>query len=106
MTTQADPPPSLLSFEAPLLASGPAAVAQAAAVGARRLALKGAEAGLEDIINSMLPPRCVVLLRVGGGPLMAVPLRAAVEGSRRASVGCRSRWRSQPAAACRRRRSS
>lgn len=62
MTAQPDPPPSLLSYEAPLLASGPAAVAQAAAAGARRLALKGADAGLEDILNSMLPPRYVIML--------------------------------------------
>jgi hypothetical protein len=54
----ANPPPTLLQMEAPLLVEGPADVAAAAAAGARRVALKGSDSQIEDILNSMLPPRC------------------------------------------------
>jgi hypothetical protein len=55
----AEPPPTLLSFDAPLLVEGPAAVAAAAAAAAKKVAMRGAASQLEDIITSMLPPRFV-----------------------------------------------
>lgn len=53
----ADPPASLVGYEPPLLVSGPAEVAAAAAASAKRVALRGAASDIEDIINSILPPR-------------------------------------------------
>lgn len=50
----ADPPPTLLFFEAPLQVGEGAGVESVKAAGAAK-----GSADLEDIINSILPPRCV-----------------------------------------------
>lgn len=55
----ADPPPSLLSYDPPMLVEGPAAVAALAAKSAKKAVSKGALTALEDIVNSILPPRFV-----------------------------------------------
>ncbi len=52
----AEPPPTLLQMEPALLADGPAD-AHLATANAKRAAAKGAGSQLEDIINSILPPR-------------------------------------------------
>lgn len=53
----AEPPPSLLFNDPPLLVDGPSEVAEAAAAAAKRVAQKGAGSHIDDIINSILPPR-------------------------------------------------
>ncbi len=53
----AEVPPTLLQMEPPLLVDGPAEAAAAAAEAAKRVAQKGAASQMEDIINSILPPR-------------------------------------------------
>lgn len=53
----AAPPPTLLFLDPPLLVDGPAEAAAAAANAAKRAGAKGAAAHVEDIINSILPPR-------------------------------------------------
>lgn len=51
-------PPTLVRMDPPLLLEGPPEIASAAAAAAaRRVAVHGAEAGIDDIINSILPPR-------------------------------------------------
>lgn len=54
----AEPPPTLLLHDPPLLVEGPAEVAALAAEAAKRVAARGTSSMLEDIINSILPPRC------------------------------------------------
>jgi dynein light intermediate chain len=53
----AAPPPTLLFLDPPLLVDGPAEAAAAAAAAAKKAGTKGAAAHVEDIINSVLPPR-------------------------------------------------
>jgi hypothetical protein len=65
-----DPPATLLSMEPPLLMEGPAEAAAAAAEVAKRAASRGAAgAPIEDIINSILPPRCAGSFRLTTGNL-------------------------------------
>lgn len=54
----AEVPPTLVHMDPPLLVEGPPEVAAAAAaLSAKRVGLKGTDAGLDDIVNSILPPR-------------------------------------------------
>lgn len=54
----ADPPPHLLSFESPLFLHGTAEASTAAAnTTTKRINTKNNASQLEDIINSILPPR-------------------------------------------------
>ena len=53
----ADPPATLVTYEPPLLVSGPAEVVAAAAESAKRFAQRGASSDVDDIVNSLLPPR-------------------------------------------------
>lgn len=53
----ADPPATLITYEPPLLVSGPAEVVAAAAESAKRVAQRGPASDIEDIVNSILPPR-------------------------------------------------
>ena len=55
--TTADPPPTLIFYEPPLLVEGGSAELAALAAGSKRAAgAKGAQS-LDDVINSILPPR-------------------------------------------------
>ena len=56
-TAAAAPPPTLLFYDPPLLVDGPAEAAAAAAAAAKKAGARGAAAHIEDIINSVLPPR-------------------------------------------------
>jgi hypothetical protein len=53
----ADPPPTLIFFEPPLLVEGGTPELAAAAAAASKKAAKGAVAEIEDVLNSVLPPR-------------------------------------------------
>jgi hypothetical protein len=56
----ADAPPTLLRMDAPILVEGASSAADATSASlaaARRVAARGADSALEDIVNSMLPPR-------------------------------------------------
>ena len=57
MAAVADIPATLISYEPPLLVSGPAEVVAAAAESAKRVAQRGPASDVEDIVNSILPPR-------------------------------------------------
>ncbi len=54
----ADPPPTLLFFDAPLQV-GEGAGTDASAVSAAAKTAAKVASDLEDVINSILPPRCV-----------------------------------------------
>ncbi|RYG43444.1 hypothetical protein EON68_00415 [archaeon] len=55
-------PPTLVRMDAPLLVEGPPELAStaAAAAAAKKVGTRGADAAMEDIINSLLPPRYVL----------------------------------------------
>ena len=53
----ADPPPTLIFFEPPLLVEGGTPELAAAAAAATKKAGKGAVAEIDDVLNSILPPR-------------------------------------------------
>ena len=55
----ADVPPTLVAHEPPMLVEGPAEVAAAASLSAKKVVMKGSLSQLEDILNSVLPPRYV-----------------------------------------------
>ena len=57
MATTADPPPTLIFYEPPLLVDGGSAELAALAAGGSKRAQKGAVASMDDVINSILPPR-------------------------------------------------
>lgn len=52
-----DPPPTLVHMDAALVVDGPADATAAAAAAVRRVAIKGADSHIDDIVNSVLPPR-------------------------------------------------
>ena len=56
MSQTADPPASLIFYEPPLVVEGSPELAALAAAGSKRVA-KGAVTGIDDVINSILPPR-------------------------------------------------
>lgn len=56
--TTADPPPTLIFYEPPLLVDGGSPeLAALAAAGAKRAQQRGALSSVDDVINSILPPR-------------------------------------------------
>jgi len=56
MALTADPPASLIFYEPPLVVDGSSQLAALAAAGSKRVA-KGAVSEIDDVINSILPPR-------------------------------------------------
>jgi hypothetical protein len=90
----ADPPATLVRFEKPVQIDGPpGAAADGTGVPKRGGAT---EAHVEEVINSVLPPRCVVL---GGALLAALGLTnglAESGSSATAQRGCSTRARSPP----------
>ena len=56
-TVTADPPPTLIFFEPPLLIEGGTPELAASAAAASKRASKSAVDNLDDVLNSILPPR-------------------------------------------------
>ena len=57
MATTADPPPTLIFYEPPLLVDGGSAELAALAAASAMRAKKSAQSTLDDVVNSILPPR-------------------------------------------------